>query len=142
MMFNPFAAKSQGYSVYPLVEIDLQDIFDALSKEFGIQIGYLHLAKIECDYVKNIECYPFYDESVFPIIDKSIFMKEIEIGVYLEALYVSNAAIIIVLGGDEVWVVLDRAQYQQRPSKFSRLISISNENIKILGKEKNFDIFR
>jgi hypothetical protein len=81
-----------------LVEIDIEDIIDTLSQGYGIQINYLYLAKIEFGLQPDREYRSFHREEKFSAIHKTIFLREIESGTHLEALYVGKNAILVVFG--------------------------------------------
>ncbi|HEX8626032.1 MAG TPA: hypothetical protein VF782_13285 [Allosphingosinicella sp.] len=141
LLFFPVAAKEAGYILLPLVEIDPEDIINALSEDFGIRIEYVYLANIKIDLKKKPRACVSYESTNFVTMHKSHFLSEIASGGYLEAVFVSEAILLLMLGGDESWIVINSKQYRETSSKLNHLIMLSKNNIKVLGIEDQFDRF-
>lgn len=141
IFFSPSAAALEGYAVYPLVEIDFEDILEALSCDFRINVDHLYLAKINFASIPFNDLNTFSRKEKFPVIHRSIFSSEIVKGEYLEALYVNNGVILVVLGDDESWLVIDEKRFPQRSSKLHRLTEMSKDNIHMMRKSEKFQEF-
>lgn len=138
IVFNPNGNKFSTFKIYPFIEIDPQEIIFSIESSFKVDINHLFFINIKIDDnctkhdLKSIsKCHKF---TVMPI---SIFLREIEKGIYTEAVFVSKHFVLIILGSDESWIIFE-STVEPFLSNLDHLIEQSKYNIRALRKENIF----
>lgn len=141
VVFSPYDVKSQGLAAYPFVELDVEEIFDAIPRAFGLQVSHLYLTKFEFMREGAAHLTAVAHDLNLPIMPKRTFLNELDSGMHLEALFVSDEILLVILGTDETWVIFDPVRFPKATSQFYGLIERSKNNMDVLGCRHRFDDF-
>lgn len=140
--FDPYHAIDVGKRCFPFVEIDPTEVVGQLQK--SNLMGPDIFCAQDCKIGVNLPLENALGSEELPCsesISIDSFSERIRAGEYLDGYFVGKDFIIIVLGTDETWVLVEQLNSKEVEDSVGGLISLSNSNIKDFGVSDRFRKF-